>query len=473
LSSSETSARSPWYHFAGLGGSGMSALAQFAALRGWRVGGSDRDFDRGGRAAIRAGLEALGIAIHPQDGSGVAAGCDALVVSTAVEDDVPDVAAARRLGVPVLHRSELLARFVAQQRTVAVTGTSGKSTVTAMVFEILRAAGLDPSVITGGDLLVLRDEGLQGNAWAGGGDLLVIEADESDGSLVRYAPWAGVLLNLQRDHKEPEEIAALFHAFRRHVRGPCVVADDANLDPFADGALRCGLDAAAGGRSEAPGAGEAVRASAVALERDGSRFTIAGRPMRLPTPGIHNVSNAAAAVAVCLALGVDAAAAASALAGFRGVARRFERVGSAGGVEVVDDFAHNPDKIAAAMAAARGRGGRLLAVFQPHGYGPTRFLRRGLVTAFREGLRPGDRLWLPEIYYAGGTVARDISSRDIVEEVAAGGRDANFLPEREEVLEAVAAAARPGDTVLVMGARDPSLGDFCRRLLARLAERGD
>ena len=239
----------PWgggrFHYAGLGGAGMSALAQFQAMTGGRVSGSDRAFDRGERAGLRAQLERLGIAVLPQDGSGVGPDCVALVVSTAVEDTVPDVAAARERGIPIIHRSELLAHFVSRHRSIAVTGTSGKSTVTAMVFGILKGAGRDPSVITGGDLPELEAQGLPGNAYAGASDLLVVEADESDGSLVRYAPAIGVILNLQRDHKEMTEVAAMFATLRARVREALVVGDGGNLDQFAGGALRFGLSARA------------------------------------------------------------------------------------------------------------------------------------------------------------------------------------------------------------------------------------
>ncbi|MEO6461767.1 MAG: Mur ligase domain-containing protein, partial [Candidatus Eisenbacteria bacterium] len=190
------------FHYAGVGGSGMSALAQFQVRLGGRASGSDRSFDQGGRDEAMAQLEAAGVTLFPQDGSGArGADCVALVVSTAVEDTVPDLAVALERRLPILHRSELLARFVATERTIAVSGTSGKSSVVAMIFEALRGAGRDPSVITGGDLEALKAEGLWGNAWKGRSDLLVIEADESDGSLVRYEPAVGVVLNLQRDHK--------------------------------------------------------------------------------------------------------------------------------------------------------------------------------------------------------------------------------------------------------------------------------
>ncbi len=457
MSSSE---RSHSYFFAGVGGSGMSALAQYHAWRGGVSCGSDRAFDQGERGAIRAALESAGVAISPQDGSGVA-GCDALVVSTAVEETVPDVVAAREGGLEILHRSELLARFVETSRAVAVTGTSGKSTTVAMIFTILRAAGLHPGVITGGPLVELQDEGLLGNAWADpDGDLLVVEADESDGSLVRYRPWAGVVLNLQRDHKEPAEVAEMFRVFAGQVSGPLVAGEDPNLD-FLSGAVRFGL-----------GPGADLRAMDLDLKPDGSTFAVDGVPFALPLPGLHNVLNALAAAALCREAGVALSDTADALRGYRGVARRFQVLGRARGVTVVDDFAHNPDKLRAALAAARLRtaadGGRVLAFFQPHGYGPTRFLFDDLVAAFAGALDSGDVLWLPPVYYAGGTVDRDVEATDLSREIRGAGADARDLSDRADLPAAVAAEARPGDVVMVMGARDPALTDLARAVLSAL-----
>jgi UDP-N-acetylmuramate--alanine ligase len=467
------------FHYAGIGGSGMSALAQFQVMRGGSASGSDRAFDRGERAGSRAQLERLGIRIAAQDGSAVA-GAAALVVSTAVEREVPDFAAARRLGVPVAHRSELLARFVADHRTIAVTGTSGKSTVVAMVFEILRGAGRDPSVITGGDLLLLQRQELWGNAWAGRSDLLVVEADESDGSVVRYEPAVGVILNLQRDHREMDEVAAMFRTFRGRVRETAVVGEAANLAELARDATVFGS-----------GAGAGVRGTDVALGPASAAFGVEGVGFALPVPGAHNVDNALAAIAACRAVGVPLADMAAPLARFQGVGRRFQSLGVARGVEVVDDFAHNPAKIAASLATARARvdasgasaaggpgpgaarrGGRVLAVYQPHGYGPTRFLRRDFVETFATELGPVDRLWLLEVYYAGGSATRDFSAADIVAEIAARGTAAEFAPSREWLSERIAAEARAGDLVLVMGARDPSLTELARAILARLAGPG-
>ena len=446
------------FHFAGLGGSGMSALAQFQAMLGGRVSGSDRAFDRGEREEERRALERLGIAIHPQDGSGLGEDCAALVVSTAVEEQVPDFAAARARGIPIVHRSELLAHFVATQRTLAVSGTSGKSTVVAMAFEILRGVGRDPSVITGGELVSLKREGLLGNARAGGSDLLVIEADESDGSLVRYSPAVGVVLNLQRDHREMGEVARMFETFRDRTRERLVVGEDENLASLAGGALVFGL-----------GPRAAVRAEVAELSATGSRFTIQGVRFALIVPGLHNVQNAVAAIAACSALEVPLADMVEPLACFQGVARRFESVGVARGVEVVDDFAHNPAKIRAAIATARARAGRVLAVFQPHGYGPTRFLWRDFVDTFAEALRDGDRLWMLEVYYAGGTAKRDFSAAEIVAEIASRGAHAEFAESRPWLVRRLAAEAREGDLVLVMGARDPSLTGLAHDILAALA----
>jgi len=463
-----------WLHFAGVGGSGMSALAQFHAQQGGLTTGSDRAFDQGERVEIREQLTAVGVHIVPQDGSFLLlnedrfAGRrpDAVVVSTAVEDEVPDVKAAKNGGIGILHRSELLARYVASHRTIAVSGTSGKSTVTAMIFAILQAAHKGPGLLTGGALSSLVAAGHLGNAWgptpqADGAPWLVIEADESDGSLVRYHPWCGIVLNLGLDHKAPADIMAMFTTFRDNVTGPLVVADVPELAALQPESLLFGV-----------GPGPGTRARDVQLLPAGSTFTIDDVAFQLQVPGVYNVLNATAAVAAAMVAGVSVAASAAPLAAFAGVARRFQSVGSAGDVEVIDDFAHNPDKIAAALSAARTRtAGRVLAVFQPHGFGPTRFLRDALVETFAECLTPDDILWMPEIFFAGGTVIRDISAADLIDGISARGRDARFIPVRDDMPAAIAAAARPGDLVLVMGARDPSLTEFCRAIVRRLDDR--
>lgn len=445
-------------HYVGVAGSGMSALAQFHAMGGGEASGSDRSLDRGQAQDLRRQLEAFKVRLFPQDGSGVVRfKPDAVVASTAIESDNPDFAAARRLEVRVLHRADELARYVAERRTIAIAGTSGKSTVAAMVFEILASAGRDPSVITGGGLRCLEGKGLVGNAWRGGSDLLVIEADESDGTLTRYAPWLGALLNVDRDHKEVPELVRMFAEFKSRCGRFVAHAGSPGLETLLAGAATFGL-----------GAGAQLLGEGVELGPEGSRFSVRGVEFRLPAPGRHNVENALAAIAAAQVAGVGLRECAEALRAFQGVARRFEEVGTARGVTVIDDFAHNPAKVRAAFAAARLRAERVLAVFQPHGFAPTRFNRQEFVDAFVESLGARDVLWLPEIYYAGGTAQKTISSRDLADPVRARGKDARFVERREEIPAEVAAEAKEGDLVLSMGARDPSLGDFARSLLAEL-----
>lgn len=461
-----------WLHFAGVAGSGMSALAQFHAFGGGLTTGSDRSFDEGGRQDIRRKLEGLGVIIVPQDGSYVKAGgtgrqCDALVVSTAVEEKVPDVKAARQSEIPILHRSELLAHYVSSHQTIAITGTSGKSTTTAMVYSLLRGCGRNPALLTGGAVSELIEEGHIGNAFSPCSSsgtqntLLVIEADESDGSVVRYHPWAGVVLNLGLDHKQPAEIMAMFRTFKTNTQGPFIVGDQEALQELNQSAVMFGL--------EPSGHTVDLLAENIKLDSRGSTFNLGQVEFRLPVPGRHNVENATAALLACLQVGLELPEMVEALAAFRGVQRRYQWVGRAAGVDVIDDFAHNPDKIEAALATARqGNEGRILAVFQPHGFGPTRFLKEALIKTFSQHLRAQDILWMPEIFFAGGTVSRDISSGDLTAAVVENGRDARFAPARQSIPQMLAQEAKPGDIILVMGARDPSLTEFCESIVQKL-----
>jgi UDP-N-acetylmuramate--alanine ligase len=314
-------------------------------------------------------------------------------------------------------------------------------------------------VITGGDLVLLQREGLWGNAWAGKSDLLVIEADESDGSLIRYQPAIGVVLNLSRDHKTESEVAAMFATLKSRTRERFVCYEEAALGDLREGALVFGSGPLA-----------AVRGNVSELRADSSTFTVDGVTFVLPVPGAHNVDNAMAAIATCQAVGVPLADMVAPLAAYQGVARRFQSLGVANGVEVIDDFAHNPAKIRAALHTARLRGKRVLAIYQPHGYGPTRFLREDFVHTFATELRAQDRVWLLEIFYAGGTAVRDLSSADLVRDIVTRGADAEFAPSREWLQIRIAEVAEPGDLVLVMGARDPSLTTFAKGLVASLGE---
>lgn len=447
--------------FSGIAGTGMSALAQYLAFQGRKVSGSDRSLDRGAEAQKRDYFAKIGIRLVPQDGSGLT-GCSCLVVSTAIEDSNPEVKAAKALGLPIVHRSDLLAHLASLKKTVAVSGTSGKSTVSGMTWHVLAAGGLAPSLITGANLNSLMDEGFLGNARAGDGEWLVIEADESDGSLVKYHPEVGLILNVEKDHKEIAELIPLFQRFQAQSRAVIVNEEDPHgRDLRRAGDIAFRPDAVAEGAVQDLVLGDWT-----------SAFTLAGTRFGLNVPGRHNVANAMAAIAVGRHVGVTLADCARGLAAYRGVERRHVRVGEARGVTVVDDFAHNPAKVKACLdtvkRAADGKPRRVLAIFHPHGFAPMKLLGEDMMDSMAAALDAGDKVYLPEIYYAGGTADKSISSADLVASLNRRKPIGAFFPAKDEVIAAVAKEARPGDWVVTMGARDPSLGDFARRLFQAL-----
>ncbi len=470
-------------HFTGIGGSGMSALSQIAAMEGRAVTGSDRDFDNGKNLAFKTALEKLGVKVFRQDGSGIDADTEEVAVSTAIEESNPEIAKARAVSAKLIHRSELLASYVDKFRTVAVGGTSGKSTVVGMIFTILEEAGFGPGVITGGPLVTLQERGFMGNAWLGKGrppflgieprmdtavavsptsvargqgHIMVIEADESDGTIAKYKPAIGLILNISKDHKEVPVLKDVFRQFAGNVKKLYINADDPELADFKAGAELFGRS------------GFGFKIEDLKLELFRSTFKLNGAEFDLPAPGRYNIENALASVRVALDLGVKLELCAEALKKYRGIHRRFELAGEAGGVTVVDDYAHNPAKIASVFGAVRASGRRVIAIYQPHGYTPTRLLRRELADAFTAGLSDKDVLIMPDIYYAGGTVARDISSEDLVKDISARGRTALYIKQRRDIIPKALELAVPGDIFLVMGARDWTLSDFAKELFGAI-----
>lgn len=454
------------YFFCGIGGSGMLPLAMIVAARGAAVSGSDRSRDQGRTPEKFDWIAGRGIALFPQDGSGVAAG-QTLVASAAVEDSVPDVAAARALGLPRLTRADLnAALFNAADTAVGVGGTSGKSTVTGMIGWILEHAGRRPTVMNGA---VMRNfagaDTPFASALVGDPATYVSEVDESDGSIALYRPDVAVVTNISLDHKSLDELHRLFGDFAAKARVAVINADDAESAPLLAGGnvLRFGFSDAA-----------AVRGSDFEPLPDGCRFTVhfAGdsHAARLRMPGRHNAANALAAIAAARALNIPVAQSVAALADFAGLARRYEVLGQAGGVTVIDDFAHNPDKVAATLAAVAELPGRALLFFQPHGYGPLRQMGQELAASFAGGMRDGDRLFVCDPVYFGGTVDRSIGSEALVADIVAGGGDAVHLTTRAACGAAMLDAAKPGDRILILGARDDTLTEFGRELLERLGE---
>ena len=454
--------------FCGIGGSGMLPLASIVRATGAKVAGSDRSLDAGRVANKFAYLRSLGIGLFPQDGSGLQPGMT-LVTSAAVEDTIPDVVRARELGLEHLTRPEFLARLLNDaQRSVAVGGTSGKSTVTGMIGWILHAAHRQPTVMNGAVMKnFVTPSAPFASALVGDPELFVSEVDESDGSIALYRPEIAVLTNISLDHKEMDELRSLFAGFLNSARKSVLNLDDPETRVLAD--LVPG-DKCVGYGFDSPGAD--FMGKGLELKPDGSTFTvIAGEEttdVELRVPGRHNASNALAAIAATRALGVAVADAASAMSRFEGLKRRLETVGVAGGVTVIDDFAHNPDKIDATLATLRAQPGRLLIMFQPHGYGPLTKMGDELAESFFKGLAADDRLFLPDPVYQGGTVDRTRGSDWLAEQI---GTQAEHIADRAAIGEKLLSEARDGDRIVVMGARDDSLSEFAAELVARLGQR--
>ena len=459
------------YFFCGIGGSGMLPLACIVRAQGSEVAGSDRALDQGRLAPKFDFLKARGIALFPQDGSGLANPDQLLVTSAAVEETVPDVQAARRLGAEHITRPQLLARlFNAAPTGIAVGGTSGKSTTTGMIGWILHSLGQAPTIMNGAVMknFVTLDTPFA-SALVGNGDIFVSEVDESDGSIALYEPRIALLNNITLDHKSLDELRTLFRDFVGKAETAVLNLDDdetrllAALLP-ADKLVTVGFEDPA-----ADLLGQNIREEPLAIA-----FEVTERrsgetvPVRLAVPGRHNAENALAALAAVRSLGLDLREAAVALSGFTGLRRRFDIVGTRNGITVIDDFGHNPDKIAATLETLHAFPGRLLIFFQPHGYGPLEKMGRELIDCFARNLSAEDVLLMPDPAYFGGTVERAVGSEDIIAGVLATGRIAEHVADRAVAAERLQSLARPSDRIVIMGARDDTLSEFAASLLERL-----
>ncbi len=459
------------YFFCGVGGSGMLPLALILKGRGFAVEGSDRSLDQGRTAAKFEFLRKHGVTLYPQDGSGVTRPEQIVVASAAVEETVPDVQAARRVGAPLITRAQLLAQlFNAAGQSIAVGGTSGKSTTTGMIAWILFKAGRDPTVMNGAVMKNFIGADMPfASAIVGKADVFVSEVDESDGSIALYAPRIAVLNNVALDHKSMEELRALFGDFLAKAQHAVINLDNAETAALAS---RLSMERVIAYSLANPRAH--LRADEIKPAIDGICFTVVERAtngraaVKLKTPGRHNVSNALAAIGVARAMGVSLAEAAQALGSFDGIKRRLEFVGDMRGVGVYDDFAHNPDKITATLETLHAFPGRLLVMFQPHGYGPLKLMRGAFADMFATQLAPDDVLLMPEPVYFGGTVDRSVTSAMLAADIAARGRCAEALPNRAACGVRLRELAKAGDRIIVMGARDDTLSEFAAELLETL-----
>lgn len=447
------------FFFVGIAGTGMSAIAQYLRGIGKQVSGSDRLFNDENKMLIQEQFERISISCFFQNGSGINSETKVVVVSTAIEETNVEFQKAKESGIQIIKRSELLAAISANKKTIAVGGTSGKSTTTAMIFHILQENGKSPSLITGAGLTSLQEKGLPGNAWVGDGEWLVIEADESDGSIINYIPETGIVLNIDRDHKEFDELINLFKTFKNNTRGKFIVNQDHELTRSISKDINNDF-----------GTKGKVGFLADDFTQEGFeiRFKINDVSFSIPVIGKHNMENAAAATAAAATTGVEIKESAKALSSFEGIYRRTQLVGEKNKIYVIDDFAHNPAEVAAAIRSCQAIGNRVFAWFQPHGYGPLRFMHEELAEKAAATLRHEDYWLMSDVYYAGGTVNKDISSDVVINAVQSKGKKSLLIADRNNLVKELKPHLKAGDIILLMGARDPTLGEFAKKIFDSL-----
>ncbi|MFW7415845.1 UDP-N-acetylmuramate--L-alanine ligase [Demequina sp. SO4-18] len=425
------------FHFIGVGGSGMSAVARLTAARGIDVSGSDR-----GESAYFLALRDAGMDVRVGHDPAFVDGADAVVISTAVRESNPELARARELEIPVLHRSEALARALEGKRLIAVAGSHGKTTTSAMVAHALHGAGVDASFAVGAR--VFGVDGAVAGGYAGDSDVAVVEADESDGSFLRYHPEVAILLNIEPDHLDHygsvEALEQAFADFARDCRVLVACAEDDTVMRVARAAADAGVEVITYGRADAD-----VTVTSEALVRDG-----AAHPLSVPIPGAHQRLNASAAWTAAVAVGADSARVAGALASFAGTGRRYQLRGEVGGVRVVDDYAHHPTEVAAVLAAARASGvGHLVVLFQP-----ALFTRTQLhAQAFADALSVDDA----DVVIAGVHGDREdpipgVTSQTILDRMTVpDGSTAQVVEDLEAAAAVAASLARAGTQVMTVG----------------------
>jgi len=440
-------------HFAGIGGAGMSGIARIMLARGVTVSGSDS-----AASTTLTELAKLGATVYTGHAAGQLGAADTLVISTAIRQDNPELVEARRRGIRILHRAAALASLMEGRRVIAVAGTHGKTTTTSMITTILLETGADPTYAIGG---VLAATGT--GAADGTGPDFVAEADESDGSFLMYAPDVAIITNVEADHLDnygtAEAYSASFDAFVAKIKPGGVLVtslDEPGTRDLAKRAADRGLRVVSYG--ESPDAdyhlsGLRLHGMETSCAISRPEPASSGIELRLFVPGKHNALNAAAAVAAAAELGIPLSQASDALTRYRGAARRLEPKGEAGGVRVLDSYAHHPTEVATDLRAAReivGRGGRVIAVFQPHLYSRTRIF----AAEFGLALGLADVAVVLDVYAAREDPEPGVTGKLVADAVSGHAAPARYVPVFADVPQAVAALAEPGDLVLTMGAGD-------------------
>ncbi len=448
--------------FCGVSGNGMSALAQILKLQGYDVYGSDASFDAGRDAANRQALLSVGIKLVPQNGSGITDDIETLYVSSAIDPSNPDIKAALEKNIPIKKRSELLAELFHQYpHNIAVGGTAGKTTTTAMIGYILDSLGKQPCMINGGFLRNYENNPGIPNIIYNKGDICVIEADESDGSIRSYKPYISIINNISHDHEPIETLMEYFQAFADHTRyGLVLNADCPNAAKIKSSQKTLSFSI--------KNADADLYATDIKTITNGVEYTLDGQTFKLQLIGKFNVSNALAAIAACSLLGISKFEAAKALEGFTGIKRRLELAGTKNNISIFDDFAHNASKIEASLSALREYDGRLIVMYQSHKPFSARTTGEEDGVVFGKVLQKDDILLMPEIYMRDPVKDSDISGSDLVQYAVNNGVNALFLETKDRVRDYILQTAKPGDRIVIMGARDNSLPDFSRQLLKDL-----
>ena len=457
------------FFFCGIGGIGMSALALYLKRIGHIVLGSDRMFDMGRNDAVQQRLIQAGVLLFPQNGVSISSRIDTFVVSSGVEDSNPDVQKAKKLGLTIKMRSAVLAEIFNTHFGVAVAGTNGKTTTTAMIGHILHEINRPVTMINGGISCNSYDNQPVSNLLCTGEDTYLIEADESDGSIVNYLPDIAVLINISLDHKSLDEIRLLFRDFLNKAKhGTVMNLDDAEsvaLDVQRSNNITFSIQ----GKPEA-----ALSVSNIQESLDGCTFILNGtESIHLPLLGKHNIANALAAVGACIHLGISITESFNALASFQGVQRRMNCVGVAHDAHVFDDYAHNPAKIKSAINALLPLSKRVFAVYQPHSYTALRLTKKELIQNLNDVLSDRTEWLMLPVFYIGGTVTKDISSQDIAGPLQTKGKRAFSFATRDEILLYLRKRVCPGDAVIVMGARDETLTDFAHLVVTALQQESE
>jgi len=455
--------RSRTVFFCGIGGSGMMPLALILQAQGYTVSGSDRAFDQGKTPDKFQKIQDAGVCMCAQDGSGITSDVGVLVVSSAIEVSIPDVKMAQDNGIIIRKRADVLSEvFGLSDCSVGVSGTSGKTTVTGMIATVLEENDYNPTVMNGGSVRNLEETGASpfGSLLVGDGDYFVSEMDESDGSIELFSPDISVLNNIELDHTSLEQLFVYFQGFLdRAKKGAVVNLDNTNVSKLSmpKNTLSYGIDH--------PNA--VIKATDLNPRKDGVSFRVEGKNVRLQVPGRHNVSNALAALCVAKHIGMSLDDAIRGLESFTGIRRRLETLGcTSDDVTVIDDFAHNPDKIAASLATLKEFDGRIIVMFQPHGFAPLRMMGKEMAEVFARYMSADDILCIPEVYYAGGTVDRCVTAKDFVSMIQnAGVRHSHYFENREVIAPFIEDNVRSGDRVVIMGARDDTLTDFAKSFL--------